>query len=1322
MSGADTIDQLRAAGFSDADIQGYVSDERKTLEGAGFTETQINEHFGQPPINEQPMWDFAKETIDSAMDDFLGPDNEDGERPDIFELMERGIKQGYQSSVTGLIERGKMPEPAEEDVPMLEGISRQLGTLGGDLPVMVPSAIITSPGGPVTSMATAFAMPAGLRKALMDAYQKGEVVDFGDWFQRQAAIMLETAKGAVTGASTAMAGGAAKTAVGKIGAEITTMVTVGKGLEGEVPTAKDFFETAVLLYGFKGATVVTGKGVTTAQKATVRGQEVLQDIYSKTGKRPKDIVADMKDDPTILEDVIAAMDPNARQTPRAYEPLVEVPISLRKMTHAEAKKEIGPGRLSKDGATHFFEIQGGKAGTQANLTVIELRDGRLRIEDIVGDRGAGTFGAARMRQISDVLAKEFPNATHIVGERVSGARQAGARVQEGEGVEVSIPIRRRAAPEVPKTPEPPPLTSSPEVNAAVEKVLSKISVGKHDRQFYTFEDIYIHGVDKLYPLHGLVKKLAAGEKIDANLDPYKQARFVPAASAKAQLFLDYEVRQYGTTNVVSRGLKDILDPVKADLREFKAYIASKRALELSKREIDPGVDAVAAKTTVDALGGKYEPVFRELVGFQDAVTQYLRDSGVISKEAYTKMQEANKDYVPFFRLFDEATPSGLGGSMRNPIKRIKGSERDVIDPIESIIKNTYLYTQLAERNAVGVKLVELAERKGGTKGEDALITKEPTTVKPIKVDPKEMSQIAKDVEAEFGVKFTPDELTIFRANSLNPGEGQIAVFRDGKREIYNVGKDVAEAMNGMDAQSANMFVRLLSLPAKTLRAGAILNPEFFAKNPMRDTVSATIFSTAGFRPFVDTVMGGMSLLSKDTAFRDWMMSGGANATLVSLDRQYLQQSLKKLTEQTGFINSARNVVTSPLEILRVGAELSENATRLGLYKRKTRGRRDPKSMAEGGFESREGTLDFARMGASMKGWNGISAFLNARVQGYDRAVRAFIDNPGRATSLAFATITIPSIALWVVNHDDPRYKAIPQWQKDMFWIVLTEDNIYRVPKPFEPGIIFGTVPEHLLEGFVADNPEALATIKNAFYTDTLSTLVPNMLGPFFEQQANFSVFRQSPLIPARLEGLVPDMQYTEYTTELAKALSRATSFVEETLGANPADAGVSPIILENYVRQWTGGLGNYVLQLADKGLREAGLVPDPVRPADTLADIPFVKAFVIRYPSGGAEPIKEFYERLNQAKVVRTSVDKLIEEGEFDRADEIDALDPGAIVDLDDIRKTLGEQAQEVRMIYKNPDIPRDEKRQLIDSTYYFMIELAQDANEIMREASEPLK
>jgi hypothetical protein len=71
-----------------------------------------------------------------------------------------------------------------------------------------------------------------------------------------------------------------------------------------------------------------------------------------------------------------------------------------------------------------------------------------------------------------------------------------------------------------------------------------------------------------------------------------------------------------------------------------------------------------------------------------------------------------------------------------------------------------------------------------------------------------------------------------------------------------------------------------------------------------------------------------------------------------------------------------------------------------------------------------------------------------------------------------AGVTLPSVLLWMANHDDPRYKDIPTWQKDLFWIVMTDEHVYRIPKPFEIGVIFGSVPERMLDKFAADDPEA----------------------------------------------------------------------------------------------------------------------------------------------------------------------------------------------------------------------------------------------------------
>ncbi len=1194
MNGAEKVDQLRAAGFPDPEIQAWVGRRRQTMVEAGFGEVDINTYFGRPPIDDAPIQKWVTETVDSALDSFIGPDDEAGERPDLLPLLKKSMEVGYQNSVVGLYNREQLPDiELSPDAPMAARLASQMTGLALDFPIMVGGAVLGAPFGTVAAGpgpgtlagagAGAFALPAIARESLMQSYRQGSVDSFEEYYQRVGALFLEGAQGAATGASVMTAGALQKGPLSKFAAELTTLVTVQKGLEGEIPSADDFLEGAVVLLALKGATRVSASGANLVQRQTVKGRNVLQDIYARTGKRPQDVLADTKTDPTVLEDVMSMLDPNSKiPAPRAYESLLE---------------------------------------------------------------------------------------------------------------KVELP------------PKPTPITAVKEVlSDAKQVVMDRISVGEREappafRQ--RVDNLYTEGVDKLYPLARLVDELRQGEKIDANLDPYKGARFLPAASAKAQLFLDFEVRKFGSNEVVSKGLKQILEPVKNDLDGIRAYAVSKRSLELEARGVPTGVPKAEAKRVVKEGNKKYGKVFKELKTYQTALTEYLRDSGIISEEMFTKMQEANKDYVPFHRLFDPSETPGLGKGtkVRSPIKKIKGSERVVLDPLESIIKNTYLYTNLAERNAVNVKLVELAERKGGT-GKDALVEKVKQPRVPTTLDAKEMQKIADEVSREFGVEFTPEELTVFRARTLQPTDSQFVAFRNGKRELFEVDKEVGVAMNGLDGGMAGLLSKFLTVPAKTLRAGAILNPEFFAKNVIRDTVSATVMSTRGFLPFVDTVLGGMSLISKDTAFRDWMMSGGANATLVSIDRLYLQQSLQNLTKQTGLMSRAVNVVTSPLEVLRVGSELAENATRLGAFKRKTRGKRTQKALAEGAFESREVTLDFARMGLRMKGYNQISAFLNARVQGYDRIVRGFKDNPVRMTAKAAAVITLPSIALWMANHNDPRWKEIPQWQKDMFWIVMTDENVYRIPKPFELGILFGTVPEHLLEAFFEDNPKAMEGIIDAFSSDSLSSVFPTAVTPIVENVTNFSFFRGGPVIPHRVERMLPEYQYTEYTTELAKKVGTITGQI-----------GITPIDVENYVRQWSGGLGNYALRLADLGLRKAGLLPDPPRPADTLADIPFVKAFVIRHPSAGAQPIIDFYDELDRQNKIAKTFLSLAVRGEEVEAQKVLAMDPSALAALNTVRTTLGEHSSMARVVFANPTIPRDEKRQLIDQIYKAMSIMAQAGN-----------
>lgn len=1203
---AGQLDQLRSAGFSDDEVQQYASSKSQTLSAAGFNQQEIGDYLGVP-VDKTGQGDDAlrnlfKTNIQSHVESNKSPDG--ATKPLDFN---QAIEAGMQMSVLGLAKRGKMPDRMPSgDEAWYNRLAYNTAQIIGDVPAMMAGAALggtagveTGPGAAITATAGAFALPAGLRSVMVDAYTKGEFHTFGDFFSRASGILLDEAKAWATGAATggmgAVAGTALATAapviksVGQLGAELTTMVTVGKALEGEIPSWQDFGDAAVLLGGLKAGTKMSAK---------------LGNIYAKTGIKPDQIVIDAKNDPTIIQDLASG-----RPLPKAYEDQIDPMFKAETKGVEEATKPTEP--------------------------------------------------------------------------------------------PVETPIEPGSVAE------------------AQKKILDKLEVGGVDiKTPMTLDKLYTKALDDLNPIKNAVEAMTNGKEIPASEDPYVQARLLRGVYGKAQQFIENSPFKYDTLENDGKSLKSILDPVREDLNGLRAYSAAARAIELDGRGIKSGFDVDAAKQVVSAGKSAYEPVLKEVIDYQNRLTAYLKDSGVLDSKTYNAMLEANKSYVPFYRVFEESQAQGvgLGIKTRNPIKKIKGSSKDVIDPLESIIKNTYTYITLAERNGVAKSFYDLANK---SEVPSEFYQKVPPAMRPVTATDAEMAKFLKDN----GIDGLPEEaLTTFRAIRQPLGKDEMGFFDKGKWTVLKVDPEVAEAFNATDRQTMGMLTQLLSYPAKALRLGSTLTPDFMARNMIRDQITAFSFSENGFLPFVDTFRGAASLLKKDADFQNWMKSGGANAAMLSLDRRYLQTELFKLignNPEADFVKKAWNIATKPIEWLRISSELIENATRLGEFKKAVGEDASKDSLLSGGLDSREVTLDFARVGDQARAMNMITAFFNAQVQGIDRAVRAVKDNPMGTMAKIGVGITLPSVLLWAANHNDPRYKEIPGWQRDLFWIVMTKDHIYRIPKPFELGIIFGSGVERMLDAMAGQMD---AKDLKEFLTTTGGGLIPNFIpsgiSPVVEHVTNHSFFNGHSLIPSNLEKMLPEYQYTEYNSELTKAIGHIVGTVPGVKNTSIA----SPMVIDNYLRAWTGGLGNYALQVADAGLRKTGVLPDPVKPESTLADIPVIKAFVVRYPSASAESIQRFREDFGDREKAFNTMVQLAKQGDFDASQRVMQMNPQAMVRMTQMNNALSQQSQLIRLVYKNPDIAPDEKRQLIDATYYNMIEMTKMGNQMLKQVDQALK
>lgn len=858
---------------------------------------------------------------------------------------------------------------------------------------------------------------------------------------------------------------------------------------------------------------------------------------------------------------------------------------------------------------------------------------------------------------------------------------------------------------------------------AVEKVKAHISVGEREGRLPNLHDLYTYTVDELHPIKKFVDSVTQGKDLVASQDPYVLARTMAGWTGKAEHFLRRGTLAFKDLSRKGKSLEEILGPLEkaGTLDDFRAFITSRRALEYSAQGMESGIEPEVAREalrTLEAKHPEFEAQFTELKDYNDALLRYVRDSGLMSQEIYQKIKALNLEYVPFYRLSEQKPGIRRGSTGRtfadifSPVRRRKGSGAEILDPIESIVKNTYTYINAAERNRVAVSMGKLA----GIEGTGYWIEEVPVKVRPVSVEVdaalKELRKRGFIAPEEGTEKALGELINIFKPKQFAPEANIITAVTGGKRTYYRVQPDLYKAVKSLDAEEVNILMRILSIPARTLRIGATgLSPEFaLLRNPWKDQFVAFLQSKYGYKPIIDLPRAVFHILKKDDMYWDWVKSGGQHTMLVSLDRTSIQKNLRDVV-RSGALSGLRNAIRHPVETVRILSEVTEAATRVGEFEHAKKallaqGQSELSASLGAAMASREVSLDFARKGAKAKAMNKITAFFNASVQGYDKMVRTFREKPISSSVKAAVAITLPSIYLALSQKDDHRWKEIPQWQRDLFWIVLSDKHVYKIPKPFEWGIIFGSIPERIIDHIVTKDPAAADDILQTIARMAPPPLVPTAIGPIIENYANWSMFRDRPIVPRGMEEKLPEYQHDRYASETARVLGRWMNY--------------SPAKIDNLIYGYTGGFGRYVTSALDVGLKPE-TAPEPSRVG---ADYPLARAFVGRYPSASSENIERFYEYRDKAEQVKQSIAMLAREGKREEAyklyEEHKGLVGGGHADPWAMYKTLTRTAdalsnmrKSVDKIDRSKDMTPEQKRREIDRIY---IKMNQRAAQTLRQ------
>tara|TARA_R110000737_G_scaffold90900_1_gene123188 strand:- start:12 stop:4892 length:4881 start_codon:yes stop_codon:yes gene_type:complete len=756
-----------------------------------------------------------------------------------------------------------------------------------------------------------------------------------------------------------------------------------------------------------------------------------------------------------------------------------------------------------------------------------------------------------------------------------------------------------------------------------------------------FNEAYYTWSDRFGALVSLSKeavkrgaKLRPGENTDYLIRQY----YSVAGMAKQILMVNTNtINKEGQIEITGRGLASILDdfdnliirlePNKSKRnQDLTDYLIARRYLnDLQQRE-DVQVteqQKLDSVKTLDSLAMKYgdslkwfDETAKEIYEFQKRILRIAVDSGNMKEETYKNITDENQNYIPFQRVLDkefgEYDSAGQGKVFTNAtinrvIKKIVGSEREIKDPIGSIIKNTFRIIDLAAQNRVAISISSLAEIM-------------PEYIQPI-------GPLIETIEV--------DGKKIKRPTKEAP-KGTITVFEDGKRKYYRVAPPILKAVEQMRPEQFNFVQKFFQLPASILRAGATIIPSFWVKNVLKDMHGALIQSKARPIPFVDVTRGLIAMTGKTDLYNQWMQAGGSFNNYMHLDDNGVARAMKDLLSNDGKIT---RYLKNPLRLPEDISLSLDMAVRIGTF---AAAKRKGMSDTEAAFESRDATLDFARGGSASKAINRYLPFFNAGMQGADKLYRSMRDNPKATTMWAVGTITMPSLIIagyyLYGAPDDERqeYLEIPQWQKDMFWVFKVGGEWVRYPKPFTLGYLFGSVPERFLAwGHSEGNKDVqdfwLQITKGAVGSISPiyepSALLPPLVRVSVESVTNYNFFQGRNIYPAWMEDLPPEDRKTNYGSRSAEEIGKLL--------------GVSPAKVDNALRGTLAGSSKYVTDAGDYILNEVDKWNGeeiPARPTSRL-DIPMIRAFAMRFPTGSsARSTGIFYD---SAKLIRQTTNKL---------------------------------------------------------------------------------
>ena len=706
------------------------------------------------------------------------------------------------------------------------------------------------------------------------------------------------------------------------------------------------------------------------------------------------------------------------------------------------------------------------------------------------------------------------------------------------------------------------------------------------------------------------------------------------------------------------------------------------------------------------------------------IVKFLVDTQVLD-ETTAKQWTANADYFPFYRVLaiDEGDDVRTRGPQlfrgmhpfgKNIFIKAKGSEtKKTLDPITAISQNLRAAIVLGMKNVAANRVMRNMIDAG--QAEQVPLSSKDSRV----------------VKTRVG--------------------GKNKAFRVLDRPLFEAFQNFADGQMPMGG-----FLSAAAFPKRVVSESITRVPVFWAKQVMRDGLTAGSLLGTGVLSTVFRSMGnavqlanGKLLAQVPGVTEEMTLPEGyfklRNAGVVTrydqviadyedadkvVKEAYRQSGIRNLASVEGIKGLPFDILMGVWDLLGQGTIITDTSTRLVVYNEILKETGDE---AEAIFQAME-ILNFTRRGKNrlVQILSTLLPFQNPRWQGMDVFARAYTGTYGkkakggkpltkreRQTAVWFRTAMFMSLTplYYMAVKDSDEYKEMSEEERELYWIIPGFKKWLgftpRIPKPFELGLMFGTLPEMLLR--LMDERETWRDVREAMWRQATGTLklAPweiQATKPVVEVAFNYDFFTGQPVVSERPSAPTDP--------KLQRRATTPNAYVEVGEALN-----MSPLQVQKIWEGYTGPYGAYIAMVAD-GLITNYVNPDaPTKPSTGWEKSLFIGGLV--HPAESSGLVNEFYklqDLTDEFLANSKALEDLIEVGDK-RAYHYDDIYQLQYVDtVKDLKKELnqiasldkGENLAEIRelqqLIINDNDRTPEEKREII-------LEIKNLRNELLREA-----